>query len=223
MDEIVLKAKKRDVVGKKVKTLRQEGKLPAVIYGYELEATPISLDLREASRILADVSSSSLIKVELDGKEHSALVRDRQRDVILGTLLHVDFLSVSLTETVRAKVRVSVQGEAPAISGYDALLVTGLEELEVECLPNDLPEQIKVDVSGLERVGDSIHVKDVEFPEGVVSLDDPETMVVVVTIPAAEPIEEEVEEEVEVEFEMPEEPELVDREEAEEQVEEEEV
>jgi large subunit ribosomal protein L25 len=223
MDEIVLKAQKREVVGKKVKTLRQEGKLPAVIYGYEVEATPISLELREASRILANVSSSSLIKVELDGKEHSALVRDRQRDVILGTLLHVDFLSVSLTETVRAKVRVSIEGESPAISGYDALLVTGLEELEVECLPNDLPEQIKVDVSGLERVGDSIHVKDVKFPEGVLSLDDPETMVVVVTIPAAEPVEEEVEEEVEVEFEMPEEPELVAREEAEEDMEEEEV
>ncbi|MGD2158594.1 MAG: 50S ribosomal protein L25 [Anaerolineales bacterium] len=211
MSEIVLNANKRDVIGKKVKLLRNEGKLPAVIYGYNLDATPIVLDARDASKILSTVSSSTLINMNIDGKKHAVLVRERQRDILRGNLIHVDFQAVSLTETVRAKVRVSVEGESPAISEFGALIVTGLEELEIECLPNDLLEQIVVDISSLDRVGDAIFVKDIDFPEGITSLDDPETMVAVVTMPAAEPVEEEVEEELEDEYGLPAEPEVIER------------
>lgn len=212
MSDIVLNAIKRSLIGKKVKTLRHEGKLPAVIYGYNLDATPIALDAREASKTLSTVSSSTLITMNIDGDKHAVLVRERQRDIIRGDLIHVDFQAVSLTETVRAKVRISIEGESPAISEFGALVVTGLEELEIECLPNDLLELIVVDISDLEKVGDAIFVKDIDFPEGITSLDDPETMVAVVTMPAAEPVEEEVEEEeLEEEYGLPAEPEVIER------------
>jgi large subunit ribosomal protein L25 len=212
MSDIVIDANKRSLTGKKVKILRNEGKLPAVIYGFNLDATPIMLDAREASKILSTVSSSTLISMKIDGERHAVLVRERQRDVLKGNLLHVDFQAVSLTETVRAKVRISVEGESPAIGEFGALIVTGLEELEIECLPNDLLELIVVDISGLEKVGDAIFVKDIDFPEGITSLDDPETMVAVVTMPAAEPVEEEVEEEeIDEEYGLPAEPEVIER------------
>ena len=195
MDKIVLKAVRREVIGKQVKALRREGKLPAVVYGYGLDATPIVLDARDASRILAGVGPSTLVYVNIDGKEHAALVRERQFEVLLRELLHVDFQAVSLKESVRASVNVILgDEEAPVVKDHGALLILGQETVEIECLPQDLPERIMVDVSVLKEVGDSITVGDLTVPEGVTILDDPEGMVVVATYPEAAPAEGEEEE-----------------------------
>ena len=103
MDKVVLKASKRDVIGKQVKALRREGKLPAVLYGRHMEQPlAIVFEQREAALALTRVSSSSLVTVEVDGVEYPALVREKQRDFIKNRLLHVDFLAVSLTETLTA-------------------------------------------------------------------------------------------------------------------------
>ena len=93
MEKIVLKATKRELVGKKVKALRKEGQLPAVLFGHGIVSTPILLDLKESSKILSSVGSSTLVTVDLDGKEYAALVRERQRDVLYRTLLHVKLLN----------------------------------------------------------------------------------------------------------------------------------
>ncbi|MBU0510893.1 MAG: 50S ribosomal protein L25 [Chloroflexi bacterium] len=191
MEKIVLNATRRDVIGKHVKTLRCEGKLPAVLYGYGVESTPISMDLREVSKILAHVGSSTLVTVDLDGKEYDVLVRERQRDAILRTLLHVDFQTVSLTETIRAQVSIVLgEEEAPAVDHYGAILIFGMETLEVEALPQNLPENIVVDVSILESIGDSIRVKDLILPEGVEVLGDLNAMVVAASAPTLEEKEE---------------------------------
>jgi large subunit ribosomal protein L25 len=194
MEKIVINATRREVTGKKVRFLRREGKLPAVLFGFGVESTPITLDLREASRTLASVGSSTLVTIDLDGKEYNVLVRERQQDVIYRTLTHVDFQAVSMTETVRAQVAISVYGDEniPAVENYGAIINTGLDVLEIECLPQDLPERIEVDISSLAEIGDSILVKDLPLPAGVVALDDQEALVVVVSAPIAE---EEVEEE----------------------------
>jgi large subunit ribosomal protein L25 len=165
-----------------------------VLFGFGVESTPITLDLREASRTLASVGSSTLVTIDLDGKEYNVLVRERQQDVIYRTLTHVDFQAVSMTETVRAQVAISVYGDEniPAVENYGAIINTGLDVLEIECLPQDLPERIEVDISSLAEIGDSILVKDLPLPAGVVALDDQEALVVVVSAPIAE---EEVEEE----------------------------
>jgi large subunit ribosomal protein L25 len=197
MEKIVLKATRRDVVGKKVKALRREGILPAVIFGYGLEATPIQMDLREITKILASVGSSTLVTVDLDGKEFAVLVRERQRDIIYRTLSHIDFQAVSMTETVRAQVRILIgDKEAPAVEKYGAIINTGLDVLEIECLPQNLPDHIDVDVSSLVEIGDSILVKDIPLAEGIHVLDDPEDLIVVASAPISEEELEEVEEEL---------------------------
>jgi large subunit ribosomal protein L25 len=196
MERIVLKATRREVTGKKVRFLRREGKLPAVLFGYGVDSTPITLELKDSAKTLATVGSSTLVTLDLEGKEYNVLVRERQQDVIYRTLTHVDFQAVSMTETVRAQVAITIVGDEdiPAVENYGAIINTGIDELEIECLPQDLPERIEVDLSGLAEIGDSILVKDLPLPLGVVALDDPEALVVVVSSPIAE--EEEEEEEV---------------------------
>ncbi len=190
MDKVVLKATKREVVGKQVNALRRAGQLPAVIYGHRTDPISISLDAHSATLALSKVGSSSLITVEVDGKEYPALVRERQRDYIRGDLLHVDFLAVSLTEKIRAEVRVDVTGTSPAVKDQNAVLVTGLHALSVECLPTDLPDHFTVDISVLEKVGDGIHVRDVVVPDKVRILNDPDEMLVVATFAKEEVVEE---------------------------------
>jgi large subunit ribosomal protein L25 len=190
MEKVVLKATKRDVTGKQVSALRRAGKLPAVIYGRRTEPVSITLDAHVAGLALSKVGSSSLITVDVDGKQYPALVRERQRDYIKGTLKHVDFLAVSLTETIRADVRIEIIGLSPAVKDFNAVLVTGLHAIAVECLPTDLPDHIDVDISGLAQVGDGIHVGDLQISEKVQILTDPGEMIVVTTYAKEEAVEE---------------------------------
>jgi large subunit ribosomal protein L25 len=193
MEKVVLKAEKRDVVGKQVRALRRAGKLPAVIYGRNVKPMSILLDAHDAALTLRRLTSSSLVTIAVGGKEYPALVREKQMNFIKNSLLHVDFMAVSLTEKITASVRVQLEGTAPAVKDFNAILVTGLTELEVECLPTDLPERFVVDVSGLTGIGDGVYVRDVPAPADVKILDDLDEMIVVATAMAAEEIEEVVE------------------------------
>ena len=186
MEKVVLKAEKRDVIGKQVKAMRRAGKLPAVIYGRHTEPVSIALDAHSASLVLGRLTSSSLVTIDLDGQEYPALVREKQRDYIKNRLLHVDFLAVSLTETITATVSLNFVGVSTAVKDYNAVLVTNLQSLEVECLPADLPERIDVDISVLQRPGEGIRVRDVQVSDNVQVLDDPDTMVAVATFARVE-------------------------------------
>lgn len=186
MEKVVLKAERRDVIGKQVKAMRRAGKLPAVVYGRHTEPINVVLDAHNASLILGRVTSSSLVTIELDGKEYPTLVREKQRDYIKNRLLHVDFLAVSLTESLRASVSLNFVGVSMAVKDFNAVLVTNLQLLEVECLPTDLPERIDVDITALEHPGDGIRVRDVKVSDKIRLLDDPDTMVVVATFAKVE-------------------------------------
>ena len=186
MEKVVIKATKRDVIGKQVRALRREGRLPAVIYGRRTEPISISLDAHSASLALGRLTSSSLVTIDVDGTEYSALVREKQRDYIKNRLLHVDFLAVSLDEQIRASVRLNFTGLSLAVKDFNAVLVHNIEALEVECLPTDLPVQIEVDISALARPGDGIRVKDLPATDKVRILTDPETMVAVATFAKVE-------------------------------------
>lgn len=183
MEKVVLKATKRDVTGKQVKALRREGKLPAVIYGRHLEPIAISMDAHTTGLLMAKVTASSLVTLDVDGTEYPVLVRERQRNYIKGVLTHIDFLAVDLTEKIRTMVGVNFVGISPAVKDYNGVLVHNLERLEVECLPTDLPERITVDISVLLQIGDGIRVRDVAstISGNVVVLNDEDEMVAVVT------------------------------------------
>ena len=210
MEKVIIQAEKRAVIGKKVKVLRREGKLPAIIYGYGIDPISIVLDMRSSSRTLAKASSSTLVTIELEGKQYPTLVREKQLDFIRNSIIHVDFLAVSMTEKLTASVTVHIEGESPAVKEFGAILVTGLTELEVECLATDLPERFTVDVSGLAEISSGIYVRDVVAPANVEILSDPEEMIVVAAAMAAEEEEEVVEEEL-LEGEEGEEPEVIEK------------
>jgi large subunit ribosomal protein L25 len=188
MEEVVLKAQKRDVIGKQVKALRRAGKLPAILYGRSLSPIAVTFDFKETSRILPYVTSSQLVIIDLEGERHHALVRERQLHPVLGSLLHIDFNVVSMTEKLRANVSLHIVGESPAVKDFDGILVTTLEMLEVECLPKYLPERIDVDVSILKQIGDVIHVRDLALAEQIEVLTDLGEVVVLVTAPEAEEV-----------------------------------
>jgi large subunit ribosomal protein L25 len=209
MEKVVLKAEKRNVIGKQVKAMRRAGKLPAVIYGRHTEPINVALDSHTASLVLGKLSSSSLVTISLDGTEYPALVREKQRDYIKNRLLHVDFLAVSLDESIRATVSVNFIGVSAAVKDFNAVLVKNLESLEIECLPADLPERVDVDITALTRPGEGLRVRDVMVSDKVHILNDPDTMVVVATfakveedvaaVPGAEGVATEAEPELAVE------------------------
>ena len=152
------------------------------------------------------ISSSSLVIVEIDGEKHTTLVREKQRDPVTGDVLHIDFYEVSMTEKLRTNVMLEFQGESPAVKELMGVLVNVLESLEVECLPQDLPNRIVADLSTLEEIGDSLYVRDISLPPNVELISDIDGLVVVISPPAVEEIEEV--EEVEI---TEEEPEVIER------------
>ena len=186
MEKVVLKATKREVVGKQVKAMRREGKIPAVIYGRHTEPINVSLEAHSATLALAKLTSSSIVTIDVDGKEYPALVREKQRDFIKNRLLHVDFLAVSLTEKLRATVSLHFFGVSIAVKDYGAVMVHNLEQFHVECLPADLPEHIEVDIAQLARVGDAIRVRDVVVSDKIRVLENPDTVVAVASAPKVE-------------------------------------
>ena len=192
-EEVLINAEKRNVVGKQVKALRRQGILPGVIYGRHIEAFPIQMDAHNAALILDKLTASSLITIDVDGEKFNVLMRDRQRDVIFGDLLHVDFLVVSLTEKLRATVELKLVGEAPVADNPEVVVTQVLNAIEIEALPQDLPEVIEVDISTLETVDDEITVADLDLGEDIAILTDPNETIVSVGYVAQEEVAEEAE------------------------------
>ncbi len=183
MEKYILNAEKREVLGKKVKALRREGKLPAVIYGQEIEPMSITLETKQVNQVLKVVGANTLISIKIGKEEFLTLVREIQREVIVRDLLHLDFQAVSLEETITTSLPVVMVGESPAVTELEGLLILGMEELQIEAKAKDLPDTISVDVSGLVEIGDNILVKDLVISGDVKILDDPDGVVIVATAP----------------------------------------
>jgi large subunit ribosomal protein L25 len=186
MDKVVLKATRRSVTGKQVRALRRAGELPGVIYGHNVEPIVISMDAREAGKTLGRLTASSLITIDVEGTEYPSLVRERQRNYVKGNLIHVDFQAVSLTEKIRANVGIQITGNSPAVKDFNAVLVNGLTELEVESFPQDLPERVVVDISTLIKIGDGLYVRDIVLSDKVEVLSGPDEMIILATAPKVE-------------------------------------
>lgn len=185
-----LEAHRRSVLGKQNRRLRREGILPAVVYGSEFGSFPIELDRRMASRLLNRVSRSTLIELQVDDQPHTVLVREVQRDPLRGRLIHVDFLKVRMDVRIRAEVAIELVGEAPASKIAGGVLVTGVDAIEVEALPADLPDRITVDLESLANIDDSITVADLFLGENVRILTEPYELVARVIYEAEEIIPE---------------------------------
>ena len=180
-----LETERRADSGKGVaRKLRAAGRVPAVFYGHDQEATPLSVDAREMVHVLRSSGGSNvLLDLMVDGTAHLAMPREIQRDHIHNKLIHIDFLAVSRTETITVDVPVIEFGDAAGVK-EGGVVEHHLRDLRVECLPQDVPEQLDVDISEL-NIGDMIHVRDVVVPAGVTVLTNPDDAVLSVITPAA--------------------------------------
>lgn len=179
MENLIVNAVKRDVVGKKVKQLRREGLIPGVIYGSNIEPMNITMNLHETSKALSKATGSSLITIKVEGEKNVVvLLRETQKNFIRNEYIHIDFQAVSMTETIRAEVPVVTQGSSLAVKDHSAVLVNGLTSISVVALPNDLPDKFVVDLGALNNIGDTILVRDLVAPENVEILSVPEDMIV---------------------------------------------
>jgi large subunit ribosomal protein L25 len=166
MGQVVLAARNR--VGKgsgEARRIRRSGRIPAVLYGRSGQTITIDLDAQEFTRGIKNISESTIVKVEVDGKPFNAFVKDTQRNIMDGKILHVDFYEVESGVLLRAKVSIHIKGNSIGVRN-GGVLEFPLHEIEVECFPKDLPERIEVDVSNL-GVNQSIHVRDIALGEGV--------------------------------------------------------
>ncbi len=187
MERVTLNAEKREKSGKGVaRSLRREGFIPSILYraGHSL---PIKINRKElASFIAATAGKQVMVNLEFpDGDKRLALLKDYQVDPVKGELLHTDFFEVLLTEKVRVAVTVTTTGEPVGVKRDGGILQHGIREIEIECLPDKIPVQITVDVSGLE-LGKSIHVRDLSPGEDIKIITDPEEVIATVTSLAEE-------------------------------------
>jgi large subunit ribosomal protein L25 len=188
--ELKLKAEKREESGKgAARKLRAVGRVPAVLYGHGVGPIPVSVDAKDLFHLLhGSAGTNVLVDLLVDGTQHLSLPREIQRDHVRGRYLHVDFLAVRRDEKVTISVPVRVIGESPGVKA-GGVLEHHLWELEVECLPGDVPDGIDADVSEL-QVGDSLRVSDLVPPEDVTVLTPPEESVISVVIPQVRVVEE---------------------------------
>jgi len=180
MAALELHAEPRTVVGRGLKRLRDQGYIPAVLYGHGIPSQPLQVEERALNRVLAHGGSHGLISLRVAGAKepYTVVVREIQRYPTRRQVLHVDFYRVVMTEKLRAEVPLVMVGESPAVASGFAALVQNMDSVEVECLPDKLPSALEIDISQLRRADQSLCIGDIVPPEGVHILEDPETVVV---------------------------------------------
>lgn len=185
MSKVVLQAKNRQKSGSaESRRIRRSGRIPAVLYGRKGNAISIDLEANDFLKGTKGISESTIVKVDVEGKSFDAFVKATQRNIIDGKILHIDFYEVESGVAVRAKVPLIFSGNPIGVR-EGGMLETPAHEIEVECLPKDLPERIEIDIAGL-KANHSIHVRDIPLASGVKLLSNPDQVVALVKFAKAE-------------------------------------
>lgn len=185
-EQIFLSAQPRTVIGKQVKQLRRQGLVPAIIYNNKLESTSVQVNDAEMRAILRKSGTGHLITLTMDQVEHPSLVRNIQKHPVTGQLLHIDFYEVNMLELVEAEADIELVGVSEPVRQGLGIVTQTLHTLEIECLPNALISEIKVDMALIRKPGDVIHVRDITLPEGVKAVTDANTIVATFEYPKEE-------------------------------------
>lgn len=187
---ISLSAKKREALGKKVKTLREEGFIPAILYGPAASPAVLSVAKKEFDQAYKEAGESSLLSLEVESEKTPVLIRGVQRHPLSGDPIHVDFYRPRLDEKIKIMVPLRLEGEAPAVKDFEGTLIQNVHEVEVAALPQDLPSEIAVNVSALKTFEDRILVEDLQVQGNVEVLAEKDWIVAQVVPP--ENVEEEL-------------------------------
>ncbi len=192
MQKVVFKAEKRDEIGKgRARSLRRQGMLPAVLYAAGA-STPIKIQSKEVTKLMSSGGGEHvLINIELsddkkEKKDHWALVKDYQLDPIRNELLHVDFIEISLEKKIKITTPIIITKEPMGIK-KGGILQQLMRDIEIECLPTQIPEGIEVDASSLD-IGHTLHVSDLAVKEGIKIISDPKEVIMTVTAPLVEEV-----------------------------------
>ncbi len=193
MDQLTLSAEPRTESGSRpARRMRREGRIPAVVYGREVEATPVSVNARDLYAALhTEAGLNALINLQVDGTEILTVARELQRHPVRGEVIHLDFVNISLTETIEAEVGIDIEGTPLGVSEDGGVMELVRNSVMIEALPTAIPQGITLDVSEL-QIGDSLKVADLPALDGVEYLDEPDATIVTVLAPRL-PEEEEVE------------------------------
>lgn len=167
-----LEAQKRTILGKKIKQLRREGILPANVYGKELSSVALQLPVADFMAVFKEVGETGLVDLTVEGSKKPVLIKNIHMDFRTNLPLHADFYQVNLKEKVKTMVPLVLTNESPAVADDIGTLLQTLNEVEVEALPEALPENIEVSIESLAAVDDQITVGDLKAPEGVTILTD---------------------------------------------------
>jgi len=186
MSDFTLDVKTREE-GVKPKSLVSQGKVPGVVYGHGIKNQSIVLDAKQLIKAYDEAGESSLIDLKIDdAKPIKVMIKEVQREPLHDQMIHVDFRKVRMDQKIKAEVDLEFVGEAPAVKELGGTLVKNFGYLEIECLPNDLISEIKVDLSKLATFEDSIRIKDLPIPEGVKVMQDAERTIAIVQPPMTE-------------------------------------
>jgi large subunit ribosomal protein L25 len=178
MEQTPLSAQKRTVLGRKVKQLRKDGIIPAHVFGHKVKTVHVQVKADEFHKVFEKAGETGIISLSVDSEKRPVLVRNLQIHPVTDESLHIDFYQVNLTEKVKVNVPLEITGESPAVEKKIGLLLTPISEVEVEALPADLPENIQVDISKLENIGDEIRIKDLKIDRAKIDVQTDEEMVV---------------------------------------------
>lgn len=181
-----LQAERRQFKGRKSRNLLAgQGKIPAVVYGKGIDSIPVAVDQRAAAKFLQKYGTSQLLDLKLDNDQYKVMIKDLQHHPLNQQLIHMDFLKVDLNEEIRITVPIRLVGEPKGIK-EGGTMQHQLREVEVECLPTDVPEAVEVDVSHLE-VGEAVYVRDLTAIEGVEIISEPDTLIASLVLAKAAP------------------------------------
>ena len=187
MTDFRIKADERQVVGKKVKKIRQAGQIPAVLYGHDFKNLNLALNLHDFLRIYKEAGTSNLIDLKIDDKDSvKVLFREPDFDAISNQPIHLDIYKVKMSEKLTTEIPLSFINESAAVLELEGNLVKNFDALEVECLPNDLVSEFEVDLSLLKTFDDTIKIADIKIPETIEVKADPEEVVALVMPPRSE-------------------------------------
>lgn len=193
MDRTKISVEQRKITGKKVKQLRKEGIIPANIFGKDLKSISIQVELKEFQKAFKEAGETALVDVKVGSEVYPSLIHNLQRDPRYDSIIHVDFHKVNLKEKITTEVPVVLEGESPAVKSGEGLILQTLNEVEVECLPTDIPPHITIDAEKLTEVGQSVHVKDLKVDKTKVEIkNDPEEVIVTVQTAEMKEVVEEV-------------------------------
>ena len=185
--QVKLTAERRTAIGRSaVRKLKASGSVPAVMYGSKDKPEALQVSKRDINALLSHAAGENiLVELEIAGQSRLALVQEVQHAPLGGAVLHIDFHAVSQDEVIHADVPLEPVGTANGVKNMGGLLEQSLRSLAIECLPRDLPDVLRVDVSAL-NIGDAIHVRDIQLPSGVTTRIEPDLTAFSVLAPTVE-------------------------------------